>query len=319
MADEEHKNHIIIKRIKKVKAKHHGGSWKIAYADFVTAMMAFFLLMWLLSLLNKYQLEGIAQYFKKPLKEVFSQQDNIARTDTLKPDKLGPSTYKNSGLKDVTETSPMKNLGVLDKAENQAATTQGNPQNSVMEVKNKFNAQETEAQQQQKQREQLQQMKMLKSILEAKLNSDPEVSQYKNALNFIVTSDGLKIVMHDLQNKPMFSQGKTDFENYAETILAWLTKQINSYPNRIMIIGHTDSIPYSNTQYYGNWELSADRANATRRLLVQYGMDENKVLRIVGGADTDALTNTTGDNPANRRIEIVILTDQAAKNIETQQ
>ena len=122
MPDEHDKRPIIIKRIKKVHAGHHGGSWKIAYADFVTAMMAFFLLMWLLSMMNKYQLQGIAEYFKKPLKEVFSKQDNIAKTDTLKPDKLGPTTYKNSGLKEKTENTADKNLGVLDKTQNPTET-----------------------------------------------------------------------------------------------------------------------------------------------------------------------------------------------------
>lgn len=324
MADEEHKHPVIIKRIKKVTNKHHGGSWKIAYADFVTAMMAFFLLMWLLSLLNKYQLEGVAQYFKKPLKEIFTKQDSIARTDTIKPDQLGPSTYKNSGLKDVTETSPEKNLGVLDKAENSPSVTQGNPQTNIIEVKSQFNAQNVDKDKdkekdKEKQQQQLEQMKELKAELEAKLKNDPNASQFKNSLNFVVTSDGLKIVLHDLENKPMFSQGKADFEKYAENILSWLTQQITTYPNRIMIIGHTDSIPYSNTNYYGNWELSVDRANAVRRLLVQNGLDEKKILRIVGGADTDSLFNHSSDDPANRRIEIILLTDQAAKNIQTQQ
>src|SRR5579885_369649 len=319
MAEDEHKHRVIIKRIKKVQNKHHGGSWKIAYADFVTAMMAFFLLMWLLSLLNKYQLEGIAEYFKKPLKEVFTKQDNIARTNTIKPDKLGPSTYKNTGLKDVANTSPEKNLGVLDKTQNPASVTQGNPQTNIIEVKDKSNAQGDEQQDKQKQQQQLEQMKQLKAELEAKLKNDPAASQFKNSLNFVVTSDGLKIILHDLENKPMFSQGKADFEKYAENILSWLTKQINSYPNRIMIIGHTDSIPYSNTAYYGNWELSVDRANAVRRLLVNNGLDDNKILRIVGGADTDTLFNHSSDDPAKRRIEIILLTDQAAKNIQTEQ
>jgi chemotaxis protein MotB len=311
----KHKQPIIIKRIKKVHGGHHGGSWKIAYADFVTAMMAFFLLMWLLSLLNKYQLEGIAKYFKKPLKEVFTKQDDIAKKNTIKPDKLGPTTYNNTGSKEKTENSADKNLGTQDHAYpaigqiNQNARDKiNNPQKNTSESqKNKLNPEQ-----------QLQQLKEMKSNLEANLKNDPEISQYQNQLNFIITSDGLKIVLKDLENKPMFSEGKTDFESYAENILSWLSNQINEYPNRIIIIGHTDSIPYANDLSYSNWELSADRANATRRVLEKSGMDSSKILRVIGSADTHLLDNDQGEDPSNRRIEIIVLTDQAAKHIEEQ-
>src|SRR5580693_2828714 len=111
MAEENDKHPIIvIKRIKKVHNKHHGGSWKIAYADFVTAMMAFFLLMWLLSLLNKYQLQGIAEYFKKPLKEVFVKQDNFKQVDPqFKPNKFGPEADRNRGGPQNTQENTPKN------------------------------------------------------------------------------------------------------------------------------------------------------------------------------------------------------------------
>ncbi|VVC77082.1 Motility protein B [Aquicella siphonis] len=312
--DDENKRAIIVKRIKKVHNTHHGGSWKIAYADFVTAMMSFFLLMWLLSMLNKYQLQGIAEYFKKPLKEVFSKQDNISRTNTLKPDKLGPSTYKETGLKEKTENTADKNLGVLDKAQNQSEETQGNPQNPVKDMKDQQDTSGTQKHQSQK--EQLEKLMQMKAELETKMKNDPEISQFKNQLNFVVTSDGLKIIINDLKNKPMFSLGKTDFEKYAKNILAWLSKQITVYPNKVMIIGHTDTIPYPDTANYGNWELSADRANATRRALIKYGVNVKQILRVVGGADTDSLENLQGDNPANRRIEIILLTDQAAEHMQ---
>lgn len=317
MPDEHDKRPIIIKRIKKVHAGHHGGSWKIAYADFVTAMMAFFLLMWLLSMMNKYQLQGIAEYFKKPLKEVFSKQDNIAKTDTLKPDKLGPTTYKNSGLKEKTENTADKNLGVLDKTQNPTETTQGVPQETSKEIDKEKYKNMTDEQKKVIQKEQIEQLKLIKADLEKKLNSDPQISQFKNQLNFVVTSDGLKIIINDLKDKPMFSLGKTDFEKYANTILSWLSAQINLYPNKVMIIGHTDNLQYPTTATYSNWELSADRANATRRSLIKNGVSTQKILRIVGGADTDQIENMTGNNPANRRIEIILLTDQAAAHIQS--
>ena len=318
MSDEQHKQPIIIKKIKKVHGGHHGGSWKIAYADFVTAMMAFFLLMWLLSLLNKYQLEGIAHYFKKPLKEVFSKQDNVARTNTLKPDKIGPTTYSNTGSKEKTDNAVDKNLGTQDHPQKSIGDVNENSHDRINNPKNKNISTNQASKQNMSQAQQLAQLKQMKSDLEAKANNDPQISQYKNQLNFIITSDGLKIVLKDLQDKPMFSEGKTDFESYAENILSWLSSQIDAYPNRVIIIGHTDAIPYPNDATYSNWELSADRANATRRVLIKSGMDPNKILRVIGGADTDLLDKVQGEDPSNRRIEIIVLTDEAAKHIQEQ-
>lgn len=256
MSDDKAPQNIIIRRIKKVHNKHHGGSWKIAYADFVTAMMAFFLLMWLLALLNKYQLEGVAQYFKKPLKEAFGHQDD-----------------------------GKKKIGGVDKSED----------------KKKF--------------EEMQKVKALKAKLETKLNKDPELSQFKNQLNFIITANGLKIELRDLQNKTMFSEGKTDFQNHADKIVSWLSSELNTYPNQVVIIGHTDGSPYANQSKYDNWELSSDRANAARRSLVKHGMGANKIIRVIGVADTELLNKKDVKDPTNRRIEIIVLTDEASKKI----
>jgi chemotaxis protein MotB len=258
MSDDKIK-HTIIKRIKKVSNKHHGGQWKIAYADFVTAMMAFFLLMWLLALLNKYQRDGIAEYFKKPLKEAFTQQQPQKKTSYVK---------------------------VLNKKQELLQTTKT-----------------------------LSQLQELKKSFEEKVNRDPVMKQYKNQLNFVITSDGLKIELKDLENKPMFSEGDTDFKAHAKLILAWLGNQLNTYPNNIVIIGHTDSVPYAGEENYSNWELSADRANATRRALIDNGMDDQKILRIMGSSDRELLVKNNGLDASNRRIEIVVLTDEAAKKI----
>ena len=256
----------IIKRIKIVKAGHHGGSWKLAYADFVTAMMAFFLLMWLLSLLNKYQLQGISSYFKKPLKDAFTQQDNTIHKSTKNPVITGDVAEKSVGQKKVPMTSN-------------------------------------------------EQIQALKEAMETKLNDDPKMQQYKNQLNFVVTADGLKIELHDLENKAMFSQGKTDFQEHAKKILSWLSTELNHYPNNVEIIGHTDSQPYAGTPTYSNWELSSDRANATRRSLVSSGMDPHKIMRVIGVADTELLNKSDSYDAKNRRIEIIVLTDEARKKL----
>lgn len=267
--DDEQKPFIIVKRVKKIKkGGHHGGSWKIAYADFVTAMMAFFLLMWLLSLLNKYQLQGIAEYFNKPLKDVIKSKPK--QEEAPEP----PSHVKKPPTKAKEKPQP----GMGDK---QA------------------------------------QLEAIKKDLETKLQTQPELKQFKNQLNFTVTADGLKIELRDLENKPMFTTGKADFDNYAKPLLTWLGKELNQYPNQVMIVGHTDAAPYRSPDYT-NWELSVDRANATRRSLVKNGMEPAKILRVVGVGDTKPLDAEHILNPSNRRIEIIVLTDEAVKKVDSQ-
>lgn len=141
------------------------------------------------------------------------------------------------------------------------------------------------------------------------------MQQFKNQLNFIVTADGLKIQLHDLENKPMFSTGKADFKSYAHIILPWLSLEINKYPNQVEIIGHTDGAQYQGTAYT-NWELSADRANATRRVLISNGMDSNKIIRVIGEGDHLLLDKQNPLNPRNRRIEILILSNDAMKKVK---
>lgn len=263
---------IIIKRIKrKAHNKHHGGSWKIAYADFVTAMMTFFLLMWLLSMLNKYQLQGISDYFKRPIKTIIVQQDTTS-TQSIKTEQ--------------SETSKMP----------------PKPQSTLAAAIKSLPKEEQDKRASER----------IKADLERQLEKNPQLSQYKNMLNFVVTAQGLKIQIHDLENKAMFSTGKTDFSNYASMIIDWLASTLNTYPNRVMIVGHTDNKPYKNDPAYSNWELSADRANATRRELISHGMQPDKIVRIVGEADANKLkTAVDGSDPANRRIDIIILNDKA--------
>jgi chemotaxis protein MotB len=272
----------VIRRVKKIKkAAHHGGSWKIAYADFVTAMMTFFLLMWLLSMLNKYQLEGVAEYFKKPLEHALqnpgrlNNKDKEKETQKEKPNKveMKPDKDKNMiGVSDVNKKAlPAANKKVLD-------------------------------------------VKELQKAIENKMQNDPELRQFKNLLNFQVTADGLKIQLHDLENKSMFTTGKADFKNYAEKILNVLSSELNKYPNQIVVIGHTDTAKYQDGNY-SNWELSADRANAARRALVHQGLNSDKFLRVIGVGDTELLDKKNGLNPSNRRIEILILSDDAMKKL----
>lgn len=322
----------VVKRIKKVN-KHHGGSWKIAYADFVTAMMAFFLLMWLLSLLNKYQVQGVAEYFKKPLKEIFVKQDNILQKNTYKPDKVGPTVYKNEGTKEKSDKAIDVNQGSQDKPENsegkslssaiaheQDLAKQQPKQASASAKEEAEEKKDKAAKEKQAEKErQTQQIQNMAVKMADDLKTNQRLSEYKNALNFSITADGLKIELRDLENKPMFSQGKVDFQKYAAPILSWLSAEMNQYPNRVVIIGHTDSLPYSSGNgNYSNWELSTDRANATRRELIKYGMDPRKIMRIMGDADVNPANKQDGSDPSNRRIVIMILNEEAAQRYQQQ-
>lgn len=307
---------VIIRRIKRIKkGGHHGGSWKIAYADFVTAMMAFFLLMWLLGLLNKYQLAGIAEYFKKPAKEAF-QHDPHLKGVAKNTERY---TEKNKEKEKEKEKEKFKEKQ-QQKSTNQMVITPGDQSNNgtadkptyvlVNPYQNKNKPQVGLAQQV---------MKIsaedLKSELEQKLEQNPELREFKNQLNFQVTADGLKIRLGDLENKTMFTKGKSDFQEYSKKIIAWLSHELNNYQNNVVIIGHTDAAAYDNINYT-NWELSADRANATRRELIKNGMGPTKIVRIIGMGDTDLLDKKNGLNPANRRIEILVLTSEAMKKLQ---
>ncbi len=270
------KTYIIIKKkIKKKVHGQHGGTWKIAYADFVTAMMTFFLLMWLLSMLNKYQLEGISAYFKNP--SLVDSNVEINQTgDKVKSD--------------VTETS-----NELNKPESAIVDSQKDSKKASAHSADEI--------------------KKLKSDIEEKIKNNPILSEYKNALDIQVVNNGLRIEMHELEGKPMFSNGKADFQAYAKNILAELAKEINNYPNRVLIIGHTDNKPL-NRHRYTNWELSSDRANSARQELVSAGMNVDKIIRTAGVADTDKIDGSAGDDPINRRIVIIVLTKEASDNMK---
>ena len=256
----EQKNIIIIKRVKKVVGGHHGGAWKIAYADFVTAMMTFFLLMWLLSMLNKYQKQGISEYFQTPMDEAVNQSKNQKADKIVVP---GDIVKEKQEIKDKTESEKEKEKEKEKKKEDKKEDAKQNPGKAQSEA--------------------------MKKDLENFVKNDPILSQYENSINFKVTSNGLKIELKDLENKTMFSKGKANFGEYGKEILDWLGNKLNDYPNRVMIIGHTDSAKYPGPEGYTNWELSSDRANATRRELIVHGMQPDKIVRIAGMADVDKL------------------------------
>ena len=273
---------IIIKKSKKGGRRHPSGAWKIAYADFVTAMMAFFLLMWLLGSTSKGDLQGIESYFNSPMKVSLLGGDGTGSSMSILPGG-GPRL-----------DSSAENLGPTNDSLNQPKTE-------------KTAAQSIGA------REEARRLVQLKNKITALLKEKSGLAEHMGQIRMEITADGLDIQIVDNQKRPMFDIGKSEVKPYMRDILREIGSALRNADNPISLTGHTDSTPYGmGERGYSNWELSADRANASRRELMAGGMPEGKIRRIAGMASTDLLLPTDSVNPINRRISIVVMTREAA-------
>jgi chemotaxis protein MotB len=271
MALEDKKQPIVVKKIKKGGHGHHGGAWKVAYADFVTAMMAFFLLMWLLGSTTQEERTAISEYFQNPSA---IQGPGGASTSMIK---LGGALEVPRG-----EKEPLRDAA--------SETAKPTPEEIAEIIEDQARLDEL--------------MQKLKEQIEA----NPTLKDFKDQLLLDITSEGLRIQIVDRENRPMFDLGGTRLKPYTREILRELTRTINEVPNHVSLTGHTDATPYSRErQDYSNWELSADRANAARREMVVAGMPEKKFGRVVGLADSVMFDKENRFNPVNRRISIVVL------------
>ena len=276
---------IIIKKIKKGGGSH-GGAWKIAYADFVTAMMAFFLLMWLLNATPKPKLAGISEYFKMPLKVAMMGGPAVAASD---------SVIKNTGGKDIT-----------------LKQGQVKPIDGPKGKEKKVDIQDAKEALKQVEAKKLEE---LKQKIEKTIDESEMLSKFKKQLLIDITSEGLRIQIVDDKNRPMFNSAKAELQPYAKEILQQMGQMLNGVENKISLSGHTDATPYaSGDKGYSNWELSADRANASRRELIAGGMDETKLLRVVGLSSAALFDKENPFNPSNRRINIIVMNKEAEEN-----
>ncbi|MBW8072571.1 MAG: flagellar motor protein MotB [Ferrovum sp.] len=288
----EDKRPIVVKRIKKVAGGgHHGGAWKIAYADFVTAMMAFFLLMWLLGSTTKGDLQGIEDYFKTPLKIALAGGSGSGDS----------SSIVTGGGKDLTRSEGQVKRGDLP---------------SKKKIINLKAADSDADLKRREQAEELAKLKGLKTKIEEAINHNQNLEKFKDQILLDITSEGLRIQIIDRQNRPMFRVGSAQLEPYTRDILREIGKSLNDVPNFISLSGHTDARPYSVDLKgakggYNNWDLSADRANASRRQLIEGGMNPDKVLRVVGLASAVLLNKTDPNDPTNRRISIIVMNKRA--------
>jgi chemotaxis protein MotB len=273
---------IVVRRLRKGAAHeaHHGGAWKIAYADFVTAMMAFFLLMWLLGSTSQYDKEGIEDYFNTPLSTLLGGKEGTGAAR--------PSVVQGGG-RDASDSRP----GVAHKSQVQPAPPTVSPPAMQMDA---------------------QRLAQLKAKIGALIEQTPSLRAYREQIRLSITDEGLRIEIVDSLKRPMFASGSSKLEDYALTILQQIGASLNDVDNRVSIAGHTDAVPYSGgTAGYSNWELSSDRANAARRALVAGGLREDKLLQVRGLADVLPLDRNVADEPTNRRISILVLNNAAVQ------
>ena len=279
---------IILRPIRRVAGGHHGGAWKVAYADFVTAMMAFFLVMWLVGITDKQQRAAISEYFKNPSAVV---------GQSLKP---APGANGPGGAADrlIPTTSAVAVAG-----------GHGAEFGAREPMRISKEAAKAAAQAEEKRR-----LDALKQALEEAMERSQALAPFKDQLLIDLTREGLRIQIVDRQNRPMFDLASARLKDYAHAILGELGGLLNDSHHRVALSGHTDEIPYHSAGGYGNWELSAERANAARRALVEGGLAEEQISRVVGLAASVPFDKQDPRAAINRRISIVVLN---AENEET--
>jgi len=280
MSDEEQRP-IIIKRIKKVSGGAHGGAWKVAYADFVTAMMAFFLLLWLLNSTTPEQKEGLSDYFTPTT----AATQSVAGADGV----LEGLSVNSDGSSSGDVTTPMPDEMVIEKEE-AAAEDSAESEFAVAMANREQEAFEDTA-----------------SDLSLSIQNSAELSQIKDQVMIDVTEDGMRIQLVDKDNRSMFRDDTADLYSYADRMLRLISEQVGKLPNRIAISGHTDAVPFQAGAVYTNWELSSDRANTARRVLRESGVSPDRFAEIIGKAGTEPLLPGRPNRPENRRITILVI------------
>jgi len=266
---------VVVKRVKKGGDAAHGGAWKIAYSDFVTAMMAFFLLLWLLGSTSKGDLQGIAEFFQNPM--MIARDGGRGSGDA--------TSILQGGGQDLTRSAGQVQRGSTPK---------------TREL--------TREQRREYERQERQSLERLKQRIEEMIEKSPDLRIFKNQLLLELTSEGLRIQIVDEQNRPMFDLASDQLKPYTINILHKIAEVLNEVPYRLSLAGYTDAAQFvGGVRGFSNWELSANRANASRRELVAGGLDDTKVLRVVGLASSVLFHPNDPLSPANRRISITVL------------
>ncbi|KEF31526.1 MAG: motility protein MotB [Gammaproteobacteria bacterium] len=268
---------IIIKRKKVVAGGHHGGSWKVAFADFATAMMAFFLVLWLTATASPEQKRAVEGYFKDPVG--FTEGGS-------------PNPVDLEGSASVVKESSM------------------DIERSQIQIEDEVVDELSETLEQRRMQELFQELK-------DRIEQNQTLQEFKDQLLIDITDEGLRIQIVDRSGRPMFDSGRAELKYYSQNILFELAKTLGSVDNKLSITGHTDSTPFSGRPGYTNWELSADRANTARRALVAGGVRAPQIARVVGLSDSVLFDKEDPNAPVNRRISIIVLNKKTAQGIRS--
>lgn len=271
MAERGQQTTIIKKVVKKGHAGHHGGAWKVAYADFVTAMMALFMVLWIVGQSSKTTKEAIADYFRKP--GVFTTTS--AGGQKIAPIAPDPTTSGDGGTLNLPR--PMS------------------PQEALSDI----------LRLQQKAQEQA--LKQVGEHLQKRLAAMPELRRLKDQVAIEITEDGLRIELLDKEGSSFFEVGSAQFKTETVPVLRAIASEIGSLPNPVVIEGHTDSRPFTAGSNRSNWELSTDRANSARRLIESLHVQDERIAHVRGYADRKLRYPDQPYDVRNRRISITLL------------
>ena len=340
------------------EAGHHGGAWKVAYADFMTAMMAFFLLLWILSSADEQKLRGIAEYFTNATMPAGSglldgatfgppgtlnasrgavvargttfgeiddpspaQWEVMDVTDTAHPDETREGTYE--GMFDnpaggaPSEAKPREEGDSVDGSPGETPDSLAT-QNALAEVaaadpadgpaasQAATQAAQTAARARDLRAADSAEFKALQAELTQAIQENPDLKPLEKNVIFERTPEGLRIQVVDQQGQPMFNTGSAEMRNATRELMQKLGAQLATMPNSMVISGHTDAVPFTNRKSYDNWDLSSDRANAMRRVLLKSGVEHARITRVSGMADTEPLVPENPLDPSNRRITVLL-------------
>ena len=282
---------IVIKRVKKVAGTAHGGSWKIAFADFALALMSFFLVLWLIESTTNLEKMAIAGYFSDPT--------NLGAVG----DGGTPYVLDLEG-RPLNVTNQGMNLSLVRQDENQLVESPPEIENPEFVELARLRQIET--------------LENLRGQVEAEINLNQQFEWFKDSVTFEITEEGLMVQIIDRENRPLFDSSDARLRPYAMEILWSIGRIFGAVPNKISVFGHTDSAPFGTSDTYSNWELSSDRANSARRALVDGGVRPEQLAQIIGMADSVPMDTSDPLNPANRRIVIMVLNAVAESSLDAQ-
>ena len=329
---------IVIKKVIKVAGGHHGGGWKVAYADFVTAMMAFFLLLWLLNVTSSEQRQGIADYFAPTAASIATESgsggllagksmaEEGVQASAMAPPVVtfeitspkGAQDEDSRSTKQAGDTPPTDQAPPEPSSEQTPEqTAEQTPEQTAEQTPEQAPEQrpedaaprsptEAEIQRQLAENEQAMFEETQRNINVAIADLE-ESEAIRQSLIIDSTPEGLRIQITDRDGKSMFPSGSAAMHEHMAELIAKIARVLERTPNQISITGHTDSVPYRGERAYGNWELSSDRANASRRALIEYGVSDDRISYVSGRAATEPLIEADPSLPVNRRISIVLL------------